>query len=866
MASQFIDLPLSGAGGGSGGDASAANQLSEISYLHSISDNVATAAKQDTANTLLSTVAQDRTSAVQPHAARLSDGTSFYKATTPSDNQPVVAKARHHDGSLIELRATENNALGVGNGMKKFRDGFVLAAPDLTVWDQSWTNQGGSTVSRGGDTAGSAYLKISMDPFTQGSEYVLTTKDTLKFPIRFMFGVSASQRILGQELEVSLVGCDDLGNIESDPAIADKVISGTVTIASNVATINFATAHGLKGGDRVVIKGCTERRLNVGPVVVTVTSLTQITVPCTLANGTYTAGGYVEWADPVYRSDNAVGLLFENTTVTNASFVVRRNGATFRSINGTISSTTGTQSNTSLFCDAWNSAARHEIYATKEEMLYVSRSTDALATAAGNGRWSQGIPDEEKIYKIRVRAKNLSNLTKPIARITAIAKTGTTTATVTTDVAHGLAVTDYVQIYGVRDQTNFPNLTAQTVVASIVSATQFTIVIGAAVTASSAGGIVSLVHGSTLQPGIVTMAAQSISRSGKVMTVVGSAAWSGLLPGETVNIHGCDATSMGLYDGVYKVLGSSSTNLYLESIGADFTTINCGGTVMKRTDYRVHFIASLEHTRLVAELSNQHGSGDHTKSLPVFMTSGTMTQGSAAAISTSTGLGGWYVHPAIVRIADVASAAITSTSTGSAISNSLGMGYQFIVDTTVVSGTTPTMDVEIQESFDAGTTFFPVYTFPRISAVTKLVSPILKTRGTHFRIVRTVAGTSPSLTNSVTRAVFPFHQTNYVLQVIDRTIVPNTLSSTTPWFFVENMNDFQFMATCSAQTTAATLALELSDDQSNVVTTATTITTAVGTVASTTLTNQHYKWARLKVTSAGTGITLTQVNLKAKEG
>lgn len=86
-----------------------------------------------------------------------------------------------------------------------------------------------------------------------------------------------------------------------------------------------------------------------------------------------------------------------------------------------------------------------------------------------------------------MRANNLNNFTAPVARITAIAKTGTTTATVTTDVAHGLTTSSFVQIYGVRDITNFPNLTAQTQVASIVSPTQFTIVIGGAVTASSAG-------------------------------------------------------------------------------------------------------------------------------------------------------------------------------------------------------------------------------------------------------------------------------------------------------------------------------------------------------------------------------------------
>lgn len=74
-----------------------------------------------------------------------------------------------------------------------------------------------------------------------------------------------------------------------------------------------------------------------------------------------------------------------------------------------------------------------------------------------------------------------------MATIASIAKTGTTTATVTTNGNHGLTTSDFVQNYGSRDITNFPNLTAQTQVASVISPTQFTIIQGGAVTASSTG-------------------------------------------------------------------------------------------------------------------------------------------------------------------------------------------------------------------------------------------------------------------------------------------------------------------------------------------------------------------------------------------
>lgn len=59
----------------------------------------ATAAGQNTGNTNLASIdgkipaspSQEHTTSASPHSARLSDGASFYKATTPSDTQPVSA-------------------------------------------------------------------------------------------------------------------------------------------------------------------------------------------------------------------------------------------------------------------------------------------------------------------------------------------------------------------------------------------------------------------------------------------------------------------------------------------------------------------------------------------------------------------------------------------------------------------------------------------------------------------------------------------------------------------------------------------------------------------------------------------------------
>ena len=50
-------------------------------------------------------------------------------------------------------------------------------------------------------------------------------------------------------------------------------------------------------------------------------------------------------------------------------------------------------------------------------------------------------------YKVVVFVRNNPAVTRPIARITSIAKSGTTTATVTTDVPHGLTVDSTISTY-----------------------------------------------------------------------------------------------------------------------------------------------------------------------------------------------------------------------------------------------------------------------------------------------------------------------------------------------------------------------------------------------------------------------------------
>ena len=749
---------------------------------------------------------------------------------------------------------TENGAVAVWNSLDKFRDGFALGF-DSTIWDESWSNQGTGFRTTGGNAVGASYLLVSACPFTPNMEYTLTSKSFYKMPIRFGYGFSMSQRILGQEVEVSLVWCTSAGTIEKNSTFSPLTISGTVTIATNVATVVFATPHWLKGGDRVCLVGNAENRLNVWPVIVTIVNSLTITVPCTLADGTYTAGGQVVWADAFAYVKNAVGLLHENTTVTNASFNTRRNGTKTFSTNTTIATTTALQANTSPYTEWFRSAQDTDIIATMEHVKFTSRPASALTIPSGGLKYTESLPDEDKYYKICVRIKNLPNLSTPIAEIATIAKTGTTTATVTTVAPHWLAVGTYFwQTYWVRDITNFPNQTVTTSF-TVTGTNTYTTIIGTATTTNSTGWVLVLNQWSTLFPWVLNFSIQSIQRTNNILSIGLNTTATTLLPGEWIHIYGLDGSGSP-YDWAYKVLRLTTTFVEVESIGTDFGLINCGGAIFKRTDVRLHYLRLLDYTRLLMEISNNRGQLDAGEALPVSIPGGAGVSISSGTITTVSSSQSAFPQ----SIADVASAAITTTTTTAAITPTFGTAYTVSIPVTAVSGTNPTLDIWIEESDDGGTNWVRIYDFPRITATGMYRSPPINLRGNRVRYVQTLTGTTPSFTRSVNRLQSSAPGL-HIRRFLDRTIVPNTLNSTTGTYNIEGCSNINIYALCSAQTTPATLTLQFSDDWTNWHTSTNTLNTVVW-FAQTKVQNEQWKFCRLIVSSAGTGITLTEIWIK----
>lgn len=100
----------------------------------------------------------------------------------------------------------------------------------------------------------------------------------------------------------------------------------------------------------------------------------------------------------------------------------------------------------------------------------------------------------------------------------------------------------------------------------------------------------------------------------------------------------------------------------------------------------------------------------------------------------------------------VASAARTVTGTSAAINpGRLGSRVNLLADVTAASGTTPTLDLTVEWSHDAGTTWAasdPADAFTQITAAT-VKAKQFNVKAPTYRVRWTIAGTTPSFTFSV---------------------------------------------------------------------------------------------------------------------
>lgn len=228
----------------------------------------------------------------------------------------------------------------------------------------------------------------------------------------------------------------------------------------------------------------------------------------------------------------------------------------------------------------------------------------------------------------------------------------------------------------------------------------------------------------------------------------------------------------GVYTGALSLQGTvdgtnwitiGGTSLINVATGASSATIASGVQGIFQTEIsgfnqvRLTALAAVTGTATVTLRASEVASAfSITDPLPTGTNSiGAVTIGSGTVTTVSTVTNVASIASANLGapllVADVASAALTTTTTTATFTPTAGVSYEINIPVTAVSGTTPTLDIVVQESDDSGTNWFDVYHFPRITATGIYRSPKMALTGNRVRYVQTVGGTTPSFTRSINR-------------------------------------------------------------------------------------------------------------------
>lgn len=772
---------------------------------------------------------------------------------------------------LPTLKAGRTPVLPV-NITTKFREAFEKL--DLVnKWNLS---QGaGDLVFLDGNTAGASYLVISKSLWNAGNETALEIKDTFNMPIELAYGLHISQRVVGQELSIEIIDTDT-----PLPDVADLQIAN-LSQTTTVLTVGTIAPHGLTIGKCVGIRNCTNSLANYQNLVVaSIPSPTQFT--CNVPSATIpnlSNSGFVYFRERFGRANNGVSQIFENASSNNSSLYVRSetgdglpSGTVALNHAANVGSTASVQLVNAVNSYAFVPTTEFRVNIQADRVQWSDVGIDSSGQSSNRLVRTQVCPNPASLYKFRIRTNNAKSLTTLIAKVISVNKSGSTTGTFVTNVPHGLVTGDIINYYGSSNSVaaNFPNLTAATAVV-VINATTFTAVIGTGTTGAAFGGVIAKINGSNLLSAlganattVISASLNTLSDTTRQLILTGSGNWSGISIGDVVEVAGVSNITNGNLLGVdnaWKVANVSSailtlvppTGFTIDGLPSNFTTTSCGGAVIKRTDFRISFIRLFDFERQRVEMLARPG-GDQSAGAPVTVQNN---------IPSGTNYIGQFGDPIPTIVADVASGAITSSATVSAITPAFGSSYEVNIPVTAVTGTNPTMDVSIEESDDNGTNWFKVYDFPRITATGIYRSPKLLLTGNRVRYVQTITGTSPSFTRSVNRLqcsdiISP------IRQLVDRTIVLTTLNSVTPSLNIQNCDNIQMNINVGAiTTTAPALQLEGSDDNG-------LTWTAIGTpqvaVANSTISlrvaDVNVQLVRARVSTAGVGVTAGHVLIK----
>lgn len=216
---------------------------------------------------------------------------------------------------------------------------------------------------------------------------------------------------------------------------------------------------------------------------------------------------------------------------------------------------------------------------------------------------------------------------------------------------------------------------------------------------------------------------------------------------------------------------------------------------------------------------------------------------------------------------DVSLTTVTTSATSGGFNSLNYRAASFQLKVGTVTGTTPTLDYSIEESFD-GTLWFKTYDFPRITSSNEVHrTPMIKFIGQYYRYVRTVTGTLPSFSSVQIVKINNTLEGNYFRNFIDRTLAPNTASSATPSYLVEGCRSFNLIVSMNGGgSVMPTITLQGSEDSVNWFAISTGLLGVISSSVSIASTvGLSCRYVRAIVTGAGTGSTLNSITIKGRE-
>lgn len=191
--------------------------------------------------------------------------------------------------------------------------------------------------------------------------------------------------------------------------------------------------------------------------------------------------------------------------------------------------------------------------------------------------------------------------------------------------------------------------------------------------------------------------------------------------------------------------------------------------------------------------------------------------GTWATTTPATNRGAAVAAAAPASNADVTSAARTTSGNSGTIADDFAGSCSALLVVSAQSGTTPTLDVTLDESYDNGTTWQTIWAFPRFAGATGNARMPQIPIGGRRRWSWTIAGTTPSFTFAITTMRGTITNASLQRQYFDRTanILNGTASATTAAYDMAGCSNVVGRIAIGAATTPGTYQLEVSDDQAN---------------------------------------------------